>query len=35
MKKTLLEGIWDTTALLQSNVDSVHRVAESLSYVDR
>ena len=34
-KKALLEGIWDTTALLRSNMNSVHRVAESLSYVDR
>jgi len=34
-KQALIEGIWDTTELLRSNMSSVHRVAESLSYVDR
>lgn len=34
-KEALIEGIWDTTELLQSNMSRVHNVAESLSYVDR
>jgi len=35
MKEALVEGIWDTTELLYSNMWHVHDVAESLSYVDR
>jgi 3-isopropylmalate/(R)-2-methylmalate dehydratase small subunit len=34
-KEALVEGIWDTTDLLRSNMSRVHGVAESLSYVDR
>jgi len=34
-KEALVEGIWDTTELLHSNMSRVHNVAESLSYVDR
>jgi len=34
-KEALVEGIWDTTELLYSNMWHVHDVAESLSYVDR
>jgi len=34
-KEALVEGIWDTTELLYSNMSHVHDVAESLSYVDR
>lgn len=34
-KEALAEGIWDTTELLQSNMSSVHSLAESLSFADR
>ncbi|WP_254841363.1 3-isopropylmalate dehydratase small subunit [Natronomonas marina] len=33
-RKALVEGIWDTTALMKSNADAVERTAESLPYVD-
>ena len=34
-KEALVEGIWDTTELLYSNMSHVHDTAGSLSYVDR
>jgi len=33
-RKALVEGIWDTTALLRSNADAVRETAESLPYVE-
>jgi len=34
MQEALIEGIWDTTALMRSNLDLVHNTAEALPYVD-
>ena len=33
-RKALVEGIWDTTALLRSNAAEVRATAESLPYID-
>ncbi|MFB6147207.1 MAG: 3-isopropylmalate dehydratase small subunit 2 [Halobacteriaceae archaeon] len=33
MREALVEGIWDTTALLRSNLDAVHETASDLRYV--
>ena len=33
-RKALVEGIWDTTALMKSNTDAIQRTAEALPYVD-
>lgn len=33
-RKALVDGIWDTTALMKSNTESIARTAESLPYVD-
>lgn len=33
-RKALVEGIWDTTALLRSNPEAVRQTAESLPYID-
>jgi len=33
-RKALVEGIWDTTALMKSNTDAIHETAERLPYVD-
>ncbi|GAA0299006.1 3-isopropylmalate dehydratase small subunit [Halarchaeum salinum] len=32
--KALVEGVWDTTALMEANRDATRRVAESLPYVE-
>lgn len=32
-RKALVEGVWDTTALLKSNAETVRKTAESLPYV--
>jgi len=34
MREALVEGIWDTTTLMRSNLDLVHRTAGDLPYVD-
>jgi 3-isopropylmalate/(R)-2-methylmalate dehydratase small subunit len=34
MQEALVEGIWDTTAVMHSNMDRVRDVANSLPYVD-
>jgi 3-isopropylmalate/(R)-2-methylmalate dehydratase small subunit len=34
MKEALVEGIWDTTAVMHSNMDLVRATAASLPYVD-
>ena len=34
-RKALVDGVWDTTALLKSNADAVAATADSLPYVDR
>ncbi|MFB6107698.1 MAG: 3-isopropylmalate dehydratase small subunit [Haloplanus sp.] len=34
MREALIQGIWDSVALLRSNMDAVHDTAESLPYVD-
>jgi len=34
MKEALVEGIWDTTAVMRSNMDLVRETAEGLPYVD-
>ncbi len=33
-RKALLEGVWDTTALMKANAQSVKETAESLPYVE-
>ena len=33
-RKALVEGIWDTTALMRSNTDAIAETAASLPYVD-
>ena len=33
-RKALVEGIWDTTALMKSNTDAIAETAEALPYVD-
>ena len=33
-RKALVDGIWDTTALMKSNTESIARTAASLPYVD-
>jgi 3-isopropylmalate/(R)-2-methylmalate dehydratase small subunit len=33
-KEALVEGIWDTTAVMQSNMDLVRETAADLPYVD-
>ena len=33
-RKALVEGIWDTTALMKSNTDAIAETAASLPYVD-
>ncbi len=33
-RKALLEGVWDTTALMKANAQSVNETAESLPYVE-
>ncbi|SIQ87937.1 3-isopropylmalate/(R)-2-methylmalate dehydratase small subunit [Haladaptatus litoreus] len=33
-KKALVEGIWDTTALMKSNEKAIEKTAESLPYVE-
>lgn len=33
-RKALVEGIWDTTALMKSNADAIEATAESLPYLD-
>jgi 3-isopropylmalate/(R)-2-methylmalate dehydratase small subunit len=33
-RKALVEGIWDTTALMKSNTDAIRDTAESLPYVE-
>ncbi|MFB6170648.1 MAG: 3-isopropylmalate dehydratase small subunit [Haloarculaceae archaeon] len=33
-RKALVEGIWDTTALMKANEQSIRETAESLPYVD-
>ena len=33
-RKALVEGIWDTTALMKSNADAIAETAASLPYVD-
>ena len=33
-QEALVEGIWDTTALMRSNADAVRETAESLPYVE-
>ena len=33
-RKALVEGIWDTTALMKSNADAIAETAEALPYVD-
>ena len=32
-RKALVDGIWDTTALMKSNTDSIAKTAESLPYI--
>ena len=32
-RKALVEGIWDTTALMKSNTEAIRKTAESLPYV--
>jgi len=34
-RKALVDGIWDTTALMGANADAVEATAQSLPYVDR
>jgi 3-isopropylmalate/(R)-2-methylmalate dehydratase small subunit len=34
MRKALVQGIWDTTTLMQSNLDAVRETAASLPYVE-
>ncbi|MFB6118969.1 3-isopropylmalate dehydratase small subunit [Halosegnis sp.] len=34
-RKALVEGIWDTTALMKSNAEAIRATAESLPYVDQ
>ncbi len=33
-RKALVDGIWDTTALMKSNQESIKRTAEQLPYID-
>jgi 3-isopropylmalate/(R)-2-methylmalate dehydratase small subunit len=33
-RKALVDGIWDTTALMKSNTDAIAKTADSLPYVD-
>ncbi|MFB6095518.1 MAG: 3-isopropylmalate dehydratase small subunit, partial [Halodesulfurarchaeum sp.] len=33
-RRTLLEGVWDTTAVMRDNLEAVRDVARSLPYVD-
>jgi len=33
-RKALVDGIWDTTALMKSNTESIAKTAESLPYVE-
>jgi len=33
-RRALVDGVWDTTALMKSNADATRAVAESLPYVD-
>ncbi|WP_255168289.1 3-isopropylmalate dehydratase small subunit [Natrononativus amylolyticus] len=33
-RKALVEGVWDTTALMKANADAVRETAESLPYVE-
>ena len=33
-RKALVDGIWDTTALMKSNSDAIEATAESLPYID-
>jgi 3-isopropylmalate/(R)-2-methylmalate dehydratase small subunit len=33
-RKALVDGIWDTTALMKSNTDAIAETADSLPYVD-
>jgi len=33
-RKALVDGIWDTTALMKSNTDSIAKTAESLPYIE-
>jgi 3-isopropylmalate/(R)-2-methylmalate dehydratase small subunit len=35
MREALVEGVWDTTAVMSSNADLVRETAASLPYVDR
>lgn len=32
-RKALVEGVWDTTALMRSNTESIEKTAESLPYI--
>ncbi|WP_435099305.1 3-isopropylmalate dehydratase small subunit [Halarchaeum sp. P4] len=32
--KALVEGVWDTTALMEANADATRQVAESLPYIE-
>ena len=33
-RKALVDGIWDTTALMKSNADAIEATADSLPYID-
>ena len=33
-RKALVDGIWDTTALMKSNAEAIEETAESLPYID-
>ncbi|MGM0390001.1 MAG: 3-isopropylmalate dehydratase small subunit, partial [Natrinema limicola] len=33
-RKALVEGVWDTTALMKSNAGEVRKKAQDLPYVD-
>ncbi len=33
-RKALVEGVWDTTALMKANADAIEETAESLPYVE-
>jgi len=33
-RRALVDGVWDTTALMKANAGEVHRTAEELPYVD-
>jgi 3-isopropylmalate/(R)-2-methylmalate dehydratase small subunit len=34
MREALVQGIWDSTTLMRSNMDAVHETAQSLPYVE-